>query len=56
MSASLLDVSALTDFYFASLAARHALQLAMLDEGIKHKAAFLIPPLLRDSTVEPPAA
>jgi predicted nucleic acid-binding protein len=32
-----------TDFYLASLASKHGLQLATLDEGIKHKAAFLIP-------------
>jgi predicted nucleic acid-binding protein len=33
-----------TDYYLASLAAKHGLQLATLDEGIKHKAVFLIPP------------
>ncbi len=33
-----------TDFYLASLAARHSMQLATLDEGIGHKAAFVIPP------------
>jgi len=32
-----------TDFYLASLAQKHGLKLATLDEGIKHKAAFLIP-------------
>ena len=32
-----------TDFYLASLAAKHGMQLATLDEGIKHKAAFVIP-------------
>jgi predicted nucleic acid-binding protein len=32
-----------TDFYLASLAAKHGLQLATLDEGINHKAAFVIP-------------
>ncbi|MEY2428184.1 MAG: uncharacterized protein QOJ40_1069 [Verrucomicrobiota bacterium] len=32
-----------TDFYFAGLAARHGMQLATLDEGIGHKAVFLIP-------------
>ena len=32
-----------TDFYLAGLAAKHGLELATLDEGIKHKAAFVIP-------------
>ena len=32
-----------TDFYLASLAAQHGMQLATLDEGIKHQAAFIIP-------------
>lgn len=32
-----------TDFYLASLAHKHGMQLATLDEGIGHKAAFLIP-------------
>jgi predicted nucleic acid-binding protein len=32
-----------TDFYLASLASRHGLQLATLDETIGHKAVFLIP-------------
>lgn len=32
-----------TDFYLASLAAKHGMQLATLDEGIGHKAAFVIP-------------
>jgi uncharacterized protein len=32
-----------TDFYLASLAQKHGMQLATLDEGIKHKAAFVIP-------------
>ena len=32
-----------TDFYLASLAHKHGLQLATLDEGIKHPSAFLIP-------------
>jgi uncharacterized protein len=32
-----------TDFYLASLAAAHGMALATLDEGIGHKAAFLIP-------------
>ena len=32
-----------TDFYLASLAVKHGMELATLDEGIKHKAAFLIP-------------
>ena len=32
-----------TDFYLASLAAKHGLELATLDEGIDHKAAFIIP-------------
>jgi predicted nucleic acid-binding protein len=34
-----------TDFYLASLAARHGMVLATFDEGITHEAAFLIPPL-----------
>lgn len=33
-----------TDFYLASLASRHGMQLATLDDDIKHQAAFLIPP------------
>ena len=32
-----------TDFYLASLAAKHGMELATLDEGISHKAAFVIP-------------
>jgi predicted nucleic acid-binding protein len=32
-----------TDFYLASLAAKHGMQLATLDEGINHPAAFIIP-------------
>jgi len=32
-----------TDFYLASLAQKHGMQLATLDEGIKHQAAFVIP-------------
>jgi len=32
-----------TDFYLASLAAKHAMQLATLDESIGHKAALVIP-------------
>ena len=32
-----------TDFYLASLAERHGMQLATLDTGIGHKAVFLIP-------------
>ena|SRR5688572_3095374 len=32
-----------TDFYLASLAARHGMRLATLDESIGHRAAFLIP-------------
>ena len=32
-----------TDFYLASLAAKHGMQLATLDEGIGHKAVFVIP-------------
>ena len=32
-----------TDFYLASLAQKHGMQLATLDEGIKHKATFVIP-------------
>ena len=34
-----------TDFYLASLAEAHGMQLATLDGDIKHKAAFLIPEL-----------
>jgi uncharacterized protein len=34
-----------TDFYLASLAEKHGLQLATLDEGIRHRAAFVIPVL-----------
>jgi hypothetical protein len=29
--------------YLASLAQKHGMQLATLDEGIKHKATFVIP-------------
>lgn len=32
-----------TDFYLASLASDQGMRLATLDEGIHHKAAFLIP-------------
>jgi predicted nucleic acid-binding protein len=32
-----------TDFYLASLAQKHGMQLATLDEGLKHQAAFVIP-------------
>lgn len=32
-----------TDFYLASLAEKHGMRLATLDEHIGHKAAFLIP-------------
>ncbi len=32
-----------TDFYLASLAARHGMELATLDQHIKHPSAFLIP-------------
>jgi predicted nucleic acid-binding protein len=32
-----------TDFYLASLAAEHGMKLATLDEGIRHKAVFVIP-------------
>jgi uncharacterized protein len=32
-----------TDFYLASLASKHGMRLATLDEGIGHKAVFLIP-------------
>lgn len=32
-----------TDFYLAGLASKHGMRLATLDEGIGHKAAFLIP-------------
>jgi predicted nucleic acid-binding protein len=33
-----------TDFYLASLAQKHGMRLATLDENIGHKAAYLIPP------------
>jgi predicted nucleic acid-binding protein len=33
-----------TDFYLASLAAKHGMELATLDQAIRHKAVFLIPP------------
>ena len=32
-----------TDFYLASLAAKHGMRLATLDEGVGHKAVFVIP-------------
>ena len=32
-----------TDFYLASLASKHGMELATLDEDVDHKAAFLIP-------------
>ena len=32
-----------TDFYLASLAAKHGMQWATLDRGINHSASFLIP-------------
>ena len=32
-----------TDFYLASLASKHGLRFATLDEDVKHEAAFLIP-------------
>ena len=32
-----------TDFYLASLAAKHGMQLATLDEDLLHKAVFMIP-------------
>jgi predicted nucleic acid-binding protein len=32
-----------TDFYLASLAAKHGMRLATLDESIGHKAVFVIP-------------
>ena len=32
-----------TDFYLASLAAKHGMQLATLDENIGHQAVFVIP-------------
>jgi predicted nucleic acid-binding protein len=32
-----------TDFYLASLAAGHGMRLATLDEGIGHRAGFVIP-------------
>ena len=32
-----------TDFYLASLAQKHGMQLATLDEGVKHQAALVIP-------------
>ena len=38
-----LRSDALLDFYLASLAQKHGMQLATLDEGIKHQAAFVIP-------------
>ena len=33
----------MTDFYLASLASKHGMQLATLDENIRHKAVFVIP-------------
>jgi predicted nucleic acid-binding protein len=45
-----------TDFYLASLAAKHGMDLATLDEGIKHKAAFLIPHALENPPAEPAPA
>jgi hypothetical protein len=32
-----------TDFYLASLAAKHGMEWATLDDGVKHPALFLIP-------------
>ena len=32
-----------TDFYLASLASKHSMRFATLDEDVKHPAAFLIP-------------
>jgi predicted nucleic acid-binding protein len=32
-----------TDFYLASLAAKHGMERATLDDGVKHPASFLIP-------------
>jgi len=32
-----------TDFYLASLATKHGLKLATLDESIGHKSVFVIP-------------
>jgi len=32
-----------TDFYLASLAAKHGMEWATLDDGAKHPASFLIP-------------
>lgn len=32
-----------TDFYLASLASQHGMELATLDEGITHKSALVIP-------------
>jgi predicted nucleic acid-binding protein len=32
-----------TDYYLASLAAKHGMKLATLDQDVKHPAAFLIP-------------
>ena len=32
-----------TDFYLASLASKHGMELATLDQDLAHKAAFLIP-------------
>jgi predicted nucleic acid-binding protein len=45
-----------TDFYLASLAAKHGMELATLDEALRHKAAFLIPPLLKHPPTQPAAA
>ena len=39
-----------TDFYLASLADKHGMRLATLDESIGHKAAFLIPHQKQPST------
>jgi len=32
-----------TDFYLSSLAAKHGMEWATLDDGVKHPASFLIP-------------
>jgi predicted nucleic acid-binding protein len=45
-----------TDFYLASLAAKHGMELATLDEGIKHKAAFVIPASMEHPPSQPSAA
>jgi toxin-antitoxin system PIN domain toxin len=44
-----------TDFYLASLAAKHGMLLATLDTGIRHRAAFLVPELEQPSAGQPAA-